>query len=754
FLIGAMDMLSLPPYKPVNHFHGWVDEFRIWNVALSQDQIRSMMNQQIEDNGGKVYGSTIPMEIYGLDWDDLEGYYKMNQAEGDLAIGTLGNEFGFVNGRLRNSETWQEETTPLPYTTKDGGGAQAFSNTGGGGPWKNYDVWSKPGALGIDGVTKIEWNIIEMKHDLKTIDEDVVVSALIMDPGTKLTVVNDTEAHDENNSGVMLWVSRYLKLDGVIDLVGESQLIQKPESNFQYFESWLDPSSAGYIERDQQGILNSTAYNYWSSPVSNINGVTSNEPYYIGEILRDGTTSSTPQSISFGAAYNYADGAITSPIRVSSRWMYRYVNTGNDYANWEYVGNNGTRLNVTEGFTMKGTGSGSLDMDTEYQNYVFRGKPNNAVTSISLRDTPLVHTTFTQDGDISLTGNPFPSALDADQFITDNVNSTDATLYFWEHWSNGTHYLGSYQGGYATRKVGNGVPAVKHPNVAGGGVARSTPGAYVAVGQGFFVRSDSDGGPVEFRNSQRFFERETNNGGTSSVFMRGVTNQSTEQTQDTIQRIRLGFESPDGYHRQVLAAFFEGPTDDIDKLYDGKALDSWSSDAFFVQEDQNFVIQAFGEFRKDREIPIRVIISNAQSGGVQKMMIDELENISNETDIYIKDEFLGVYHDLRESAYEVSLPAGTYDERFSLVFENSSQSLSVDDQILDAYVNVYMFNPESQIRIQNNSDAVIENIRLFNVLGQEVMQWDIEDGYKSEIHLDVRNLETAIYVARVQTDKG
>ncbi|WP_460189752.1 immunoglobulin-like domain-containing protein, partial [Urechidicola sp. KH5] len=33
FLIGAMDMLSLPPYKPVNHFHGWVDEFRIWNVA-------------------------------------------------------------------------------------------------------------------------------------------------------------------------------------------------------------------------------------------------------------------------------------------------------------------------------------------------------------------------------------------------------------------------------------------------------------------------------------------------------------------------------------------------------------------------------------------------------------------------------------------------------------------------------------------------------------------------------------------------
>jgi hypothetical protein len=39
-----------------------------------------------------------------------------------------------------------------------------------------------------------------------------------------------------------------------------------------------------------------------------------------------------------------------------------------------------------------------------------------------------------------LTGNPYPSALDADAFITDNINaiqsfsspSIDGTLYFWE----------------------------------------------------------------------------------------------------------------------------------------------------------------------------------------------------------------------------------------------------------------------------------------------------------------------------------
>ncbi len=31
-----------------DHFHGEIDEIRIWDIALSQDQIRFIMNQEIE----------------------------------------------------------------------------------------------------------------------------------------------------------------------------------------------------------------------------------------------------------------------------------------------------------------------------------------------------------------------------------------------------------------------------------------------------------------------------------------------------------------------------------------------------------------------------------------------------------------------------------------------------------------------------------------------------------------------------------
>jgi hypothetical protein len=69
----------------------------------------------------------------------------------------------------------------------------------------------------------------------------------------KISMNNDTNIQND-------W---YLKLDGKIDLVGMSQLVQTAESD-------LDVTSAGSIERDQQGQSNKYNYNYWSSPVSPI----------------------------------------------------------------------------------------------------------------------------------------------------------------------------------------------------------------------------------------------------------------------------------------------------------------------------------------------------------------------------------------------------------------------------------------------------------------------------------------------------
>jgi hypothetical protein len=40
-----------------NYFNGWMDELRIWKVELTIEQIRQMMNQEIQNNGGNVKGN-------------------------------------------------------------------------------------------------------------------------------------------------------------------------------------------------------------------------------------------------------------------------------------------------------------------------------------------------------------------------------------------------------------------------------------------------------------------------------------------------------------------------------------------------------------------------------------------------------------------------------------------------------------------------------------------------------------------------
>ena len=95
--------------------------------------------------------------------------------------------------------------------------------------------------------------------------------------------------HSGTGTGNGLTVSHYLKLDGTIDLNGESQLIQPPGSI-------LEDSSKGSIDIDEQGTANSFNYNYWSSPVSQT-GKTNNSGFKLGDILLDATDPDNPNPL-------------------------------------------------------------------------------------------------------------------------------------------------------------------------------------------------------------------------------------------------------------------------------------------------------------------------------------------------------------------------------------------------------------------------------------------------------------------------
>jgi hypothetical protein len=720
--------LGRDPSTSTKYFKGKIDEVRVFNVALTESQLQRMVYQEIQDTGSQVRGTVVPKNIAtspaSLPFANLLRYYRMDNYKDDIIDDLTTAAIDVTGTKIYNHKNIYVQQAPMPFLTERTGDFATAVNS----PTKEI--------RGND-IMDQDWSIVKVQHDITETANNIDLGMLV-DSGKNIVMNNDTKIQND-------W---YLKLDGKIDLAGMSQLVQTTESD-------LDVTSSGSIERDQQGQSNKYNYNYWSSPVSPINITTNNTNYTVGGILRDGTNAATPTTINWVGGY---DGAAGSPISLARYWLYKFDNYANDYANWVQILETDP-LRVGQGFTLKGSGAVSGT-----QNYTFIGKPNNgSITTNTVGDDQLL-----------LTGNPYPSALDADAFITDNINSletftspsTDGTLYFWEHYAtNNTHVLRDYQGGYAARNLTGGLA----PSSTGvdfisqsGTPSRGIPNRYIPVGQGFFVNGKvGSGGTVIFKNSQRGFHKE-NDASNSNVMYKFKTNSKKDKPwnnnnndpieKDTFKRIRLGFNSHDDYHRQVLLGFMdEKATSEMDYGYDGLNIDDFPNDMYLLNGENQLVIEGEGFFDTNASYPIGV---KADAEGTVKFMIDGLENFASEQAIYIYDDLTGIYHDIRNEAFEVILPEGENNNRFSLRFTSKTLNTEVETINDNAIKIAHLQNGNTLVINNNLLDTTIKKITLFNSIGQTITTWKIENQEQQNIQLPIKKINSGVYIAKIQTTKG
>ncbi|KAA5821894.1 choice-of-anchor D domain-containing protein [Algibacter amylolyticus] len=737
FLIAAAD-----GYDPntTAYFAGNIDEVRVWDTALSIDQLRYIMNQELTNDVSLAleYGDVIPTtitknEISTIPWTNLAGYYPMSVYTYTNTDDMSGND---NQGALRNLDTVDYQTAPLPYQTQGTGLWDADAT------WLNNTVQTLPNSLSIiDGATPIDWNIIEINHDVylgtSTTPADVrsrncVVEGLIINSG-KLQVNGSTASND----GIGLTVTHYLKLDGTIDLEGESQLVQTNQSDF-------DSSSTGSLERDQQGYSSTYLYNYWCSPVS----TTSNANYTVADIIDN-----------VGFSTSGYDGT-SSPVQVADYWIWKYTNRpSNSYSEWQHVRSTGS-LAIGQGFTMKGPGTATPD-----QNYIFKGQPNNGDFNTAITA-----------GNAYLLGNPYPSAIDADQFIKDNIHTADGgnnsknvingALYFWDHFAVNSHNLSSYQGGYAVYTLMGGTVAISTDSRINATYASGSklPERYIAVGQGFFVSSDDgsvtgltqpiEDGDINFKNGQRIFQKETVSGSNSgSVFFKGTkkAKSNTNSSVDTREKIRLMFDSPSGYHRQLLTGVDQSTTNGFDLGYDAVLIEDNLEDMYWSLGDSKLLIQAVNNFDETQNIPFSMKITKE---GLATVSIDNLENIDSSKNIYVHDIELNTYHNLQESAFTILLTPGEYKDRFELTFSNQ-EALSVEN-IEEIDLQVYFSNNKESLIINNPKLLNIKSVEMHNILSQSVFKLNAENDKLNENYLEfpVKQIHSGVYIINLTTDKN
>ena len=732
FYIGAA-----AKHTPEAFFHGNIDEVRVWETALTVAQLKYIMNQEIEENSNFVGGSYLiskavtptKNDISILPWSKLAGYYPMSIYTYTNTKDESGNGH---QGALRNLRTVDRQTAPLPYqSTQDGDWDN--SNT-----WINGDVQTIPGTTSIvDNTLSVDWNLVRTTHDV-TIDDDSdlpsansgnrSVLGLFVD-SNEITVNGDTSI----NSGYGLTVTHYLNLDGDIDLEGESQLIQTLGSD-------LAVTSAGKVERDQQGTADTFIYNYWSSPVGIPNTSSNNNSYTLPNVMRDGT-----QNINWlTSGYNGTD---TAPVGLADYWVWQYANQLNDtYASWQHVRSTGT-IQAGEGYTMKGPGSGTPSED---QNYVFVGKPNNGDINLTL-----------SAGNDYLIGNPYASAIDANEFILDNISSglgrastniIDGSLYFWEHFANATHNLAEYEGGYATRNLLGGVKAISNHILINNSeaVGEKTPQLFIPVSQGFFVIADT-GGNISFKNNQRVFQKE---GSSSSIFMKtneeklSKSSTTSNESVDSRERIWLMFDSSNGYHRQLLAAVDENATQQVDIGFDALLNEDNAEDMFWMIENDYYVIQGVSNFDKTQVLPLGV---KTNTEGEITIRIDELQNISESTDIYVHDTVLDTYHDLRQNDFNIYLTSGIHASRFEIVFETQGV-LGLNDDKIES-IDLHYSNTNETIILVNPNYLQIDTIELFDMLGKSILRIT-EIPVENTVEIKASNLSSGTYILKASAEFG
>ena len=541
--------------------------------------------------------------------------------------------------------------------------------------------------------------------------------------------------------GVNLIVTHVLdiKANKKLRLIDQAQLIQKNNAT---------NLGTGHLLKDQDGALNTYRYNYWSSPVKR--GTT----YKVTEVLKDGTSPNTwsPAQVGFTTALNGS----TSPFELSTRWFWKYVNGNIDPWNdngWLSLFNLGTTtesanaaINPGEGFCMKGPdASGAQFAD---QNYTFQGEPNNGTISLAIAANKEY-----------LVGNPYASALDLNVFLNDNASGgtpvLNGTIYYYEHWSDDTHYYSQYGAGYATYNGSGGLKASLHPHFAGGAWAgtegeENIPQRYLPVGQGFIVRS-ANAGNIVFNNAQRIFNAE----GITSIFF--SPNSSEEETNTftngVTSRIYLGYTEPTLRHRHLLFALTDdSATDDFDNMYDGEMIDLGENDLYFTIGDTDeeiaipYVIQGVGAYNINAEYPL--VVKTATSGK-HIIMIDELENFNE--DLYILDE-KGNTFNLRDGDYDFYTSTNETERHLKLVFKPASSPTDVQDNINEFITAFYV---KDEIIIKNDQNLTLTGLQVYNAIGQLVLQTNNKNQLKDAlVHIPFTNFAKSAYVIKLQAVEG
>ncbi|KIC02408.1 calcium-binding protein [Flavobacterium sp. JRM] len=357
--------------------------------------------------------------------------------------------------------------------------------------------------------------------------------------------------------------------------------------------------------------------------------------------------------------------------------------------------NSSTNMITGKGYIIEAPGDFSKSTATVYE-AVFKGIPTNGKISVLLDN---------QNG-YDLIGNPYPSAIDADVFISKNRENVDGTLYFWTHntplinndYNSDDYAVYNLLGGVATR------PALSS------GINETEPNGIIASGQAFFLGSKGTG-EVNFDNSMRII------GSNSNFFKPSKVQKQNRGSSVERHRIWLNLTNKEGAFKQILLGYIKGATNSYDSFFDGENFNGNKFVNFYsIKEGKNLVIQSKGlPFDEADSVPLGY---SSEIAGKFTIGIDKSDGLLANQMVYLEDKLTNEIHDLYKTDYTFSTEVGTFNDRFALRYTNETLK-SGEFETIENTIFVSVVNKEIRINAFNET---IDKVFVYDVSGKKIYE--------------------------------
>jgi hypothetical protein len=562
----------------------------------------------------------------------------------------------------------------------------------------------------------------------------------------------------------------------------------------------------GALSVFQEGTANNYGYNYWCSPVGLTTTLTGNGQFSLNPIINRPATVTSSVLPSYTGSYNGVAG--TGSLSIATYWIYKFAVSDN-YSQWGQIGEAGT-IDDGLGFTMKGVSGDDLNASvgeasfnnpssSDSQRYDFRGRPNDGLIDIPV----LAPTTGTQYPNSTLTGNPYPSPINLNLFLLENsgysVNYTTGVVsptpnpfpaavsgpingiaYFWEHEKPATtHILVGYIGGYGYYVPNN--PSAFGPgvynnatwntynldgslNVTGGGVGTERyKRMFTPIGQGFMVQG-LDGGSAYMKNIYRVYRKENVsdsqfernpsiqpedfNGGNWEAIPNVAGVDYTQFSKAEVPQIKIFTVLNNQFTREVTLAFNPNTSDGFDTAMDAISQEATlTNDAYFsiVANPNPFVVTTL-PFDINKRVPFTL---KAGAGtATYKISVGNIINFNGSDNVYLYDGATGVYHDIKDGVFEITLPEGIHENRFEITFKDDALGNGTNIKL---NLVIVQDNTSQTLTVSNPNLIDVKSIKLYDIAGKQIFAKQ-SLGAQNSYEFSTSGLAGAVYLVEVVTN--